>query len=340
MSQKVKVKIREVWADNLEEELAIIRDLVDDYNFVAMDTEFPGVVARPVGTFKNAADFHYQTLKCNCDILKMIQLGLTFSDEDGQLPPHCCTWQFNFKFNLNEDMFAQESIDLLQKAGIDFKRHEQQGIDIQLFGELFMISGIVLNPEIRWVSFHSGFDFAYLMRILTAKLLPVDESEFFELIRIYFPAIYDIKYMMQFVDLGHTQLRGGLQKVAETLEVERVGPMHQAGSDSLLTLTTFFKLRSLSKLDREFKDVANILYGLGPGCIPPPQTAVTVPATLPAASGTTTTTPGSTPSGTTTPNSTSNQHSTSNHSSYSATNDKDSRRKPYNSTYSSEAAAD
>eukprot|EP00966_Prymnesium_polylepis_P127526 2949632-Prymnesium_polylepis.1 len=65
-----------------------------------MDTEFPGVVARPIGTFKSSSDFHYQTLRCNVDLLKIIQLGLTFCNEEGELAPGVCTYQFNFKFSL------------------------------------------------------------------------------------------------------------------------------------------------------------------------------------------------------------------------------------------------
>ena len=57
------LRVREVWADNLDEELNIIRAIVDDYPFVAMDTEFPGVVARPIGNFKNSGDYHYQTMR-------------------------------------------------------------------------------------------------------------------------------------------------------------------------------------------------------------------------------------------------------------------------------------
>ena len=34
-----------------------------------------------------------------------------------------CTWQFNFKFNLSEDMYAEESVDLLQNSGIQEKFH-------------------------------------------------------------------------------------------------------------------------------------------------------------------------------------------------------------------------
>ena len=55
--------MREVWQDNLDSELEIIRGLVDEYPYIAMDTEFPGVVARPVGTFKNSGEYHYQTLR-------------------------------------------------------------------------------------------------------------------------------------------------------------------------------------------------------------------------------------------------------------------------------------
>ncbi len=35
---------------------------------------------------------------------------------------------------------------------------------------------------------------------------------------------------------------GGLSALADTLNITRIGPMHQAGSDSLLTAQTFFSL--------------------------------------------------------------------------------------------------
>ncbi|CAO3653008.1 unnamed protein product [Mucor hiemalis] len=251
--------IKEVWAENLEEEMAYLRDLVEEYPYLAMDTEFPGVVARPIGTFKTSSDYHYQTLTCNVDLLKIIQLGVTFADQYGNLPGNICTWQFNFKFNLSDDMYAQDSIELLTKSGLDFKKHEEYGINVEHFGELLISSGFVLLDDVKWISFHSGYDFGYLLKVLTCSVMPADESEFFELLRTYFPCIYDIKYLMK----SCKNLKGGLQDIADDLQVARIGPQHQAGSDSLLTCTTFFKMRQMFFEDRiDDQKYLGYLYGL------------------------------------------------------------------------------
>ena len=54
----------------------------------------------------------------------------------------------------SDDMYAQDSIDLLSKSGIDFKKHEEYGIDVEHFGELLTSSGIVLLDDVKWISFH------------------------------------------------------------------------------------------------------------------------------------------------------------------------------------------
>lgn len=158
----------------------------------------------------------------------------------------------------------------------------------------------------------SGYDFGYLLKILTCQPVPPTEAEFFELLNIYFPNIFDIKYLMKFCDNMH----GGLNKLAELLEVglarcmhgrtrrwrtprrssepvrvcggawhvlqacarrvracalqvQRIGPQHQAGSDSLLTSFTFIKLAN-----KFFHGVqgasrhCGILYGLGADVAP------------------------------------------------------------------------
>nr|XP_054488842.1 CCR4-NOT transcription complex subunit 7 isoform X1 [Agelaius phoeniceus]XP_054488843.1 CCR4-NOT transcription complex subunit 7 isoform X1 [Agelaius phoeniceus] len=311
-------RICEVWACNLDEEMKKIRQVIRKYNYVAMDTEFPGVVARPIGEFRSNADYQYQLLRCNVDLLKIIQLGLTFMNEQGEYPPGTSTWQFNFKFNLTEDMYAQDSIELLTTSGIQFKKHEEEGIETQYFAELLMTSGVVLCEGVKWLSFHSGYDFGYLIKILTNSNLPEEELDFFEILRLFFPVIYDVKYLMKSCknlkqSAGHSlpspggtsstpgtncprsgnkapiichgpiqtavekgeapedlqyidDIIGGLQEVAEQLELERIGPQHQAGSDSLLTGMAFFKMREMFFEDHiDDAKYCGHLYGLGSG---------------------------------------------------------------------------
>lgn len=76
-------EIVNIWKHNLEDEFIRIRSIVQKYPCIGMDTEFPGVVARPRGEFRSASEYQYQLLRCNVDMLKIIQLGLTFFDQEG-----------------------------------------------------------------------------------------------------------------------------------------------------------------------------------------------------------------------------------------------------------------
>eukprot|EP00172_Hildenbrandia_rubra_P000176 Plantae.Rhodophyta-Hildenbrandia_rubra.ctg1079.p1 GENE.Plantae.Rhodophyta-Hildenbrandia_rubra.ctg1079~~Plantae.Rhodophyta-Hildenbrandia_rubra.ctg1079.p1 ORF type:complete len:277 (+),score=26.12 Plantae.Rhodophyta-Hildenbrandia_rubra.ctg1079:156-986(+) len=252
--------IREVWGENLREEMGRISDLLERYNYVAMDAEFPGVVARPIGEKAQPSDYKYQTVRVNADVLKLIQLGISLADADGKSPPGCFCWQFNFRFNLSEDIYSQDSVELLTKAGINFAEHEQRGIDIFDFGEQIMSSGLVLNPEAVWVSFQSSYAFAYMLRLLTCLPLPSSEEAFLDMLEIFFPTIIDTKHLVQ----QSEELHGGLNRIAEAYSVQRVGRTHQAGSDSLLALHVFFTIRQQLFSRQIPRAMQNVLHGLGP----------------------------------------------------------------------------
>ena len=126
----------------------------------------------------------------------------------------------------------------------------------------------------------SGYDFGYFVKLLTGQSLPTNEETFFDVLHTWFPTIYDIKFVMRSCKV----LKGGLQDVADDLgvrrclmfrglrqrltawplQVMRIGPSHQAGSDSLLTASTFFKMRELYFNDKlDDPEFNGKLYGLG-----------------------------------------------------------------------------
>lgn len=253
------MEIVDVWKNNVDDSILVISNLIKFYNYVSMDTEFPGIVSHSFKLKNKSIENPYQTLKSNVDLLNIIQIGFTLADENGVLPKSNGCWQFNFHFDVDEDLFAQDSIDLLVKSGVDFYNHKKKGIKMQKFANLLINSGLVLNRKIRWISFHSGYDFGYLIKILTNNFLPSHKNEFFKLLQLFFPHSYDMKYL----GMCSNDLQGGLNKLAEKFDVQRIGPVHQAGSDSLLTLQIFFKLRDTffnGKIEKKFEGV---LYGLG-----------------------------------------------------------------------------
>lgn len=237
-----------------------------------------------MGGFRGKSDYHYQCLRTNVDLLNVIQIGLTLFNEAGETPParpnstdsaeiigagrragntgpFPYSWQFNFKFSIKDDMFNQTSIESLQQAGIDFNLLERDGIDPHEFASLLIPSGLVCFDNVRWISFHGGYDFGYLTKLLICRLLPNDEVEFDQIMKLYFPSTYDVKHLMKHAiklhnsgmltpsDPGSAEIlqkfehKSGLENIAETLKIKRVGSAHQAGSDSLITGRVFFALR-------------------------------------------------------------------------------------------------
>lgn len=158
-------------------------------------------------------------------------------------------------------MYARESTQMLTKAGIDFDKHAKHGIDPDDFGSLLISSGLVLDPDVRWISFHSGYDFGYLMKLMICKPLPEDEGQFHKYLEKFFPSLYDIKFMLKHAGvkgqinsnqaltqeaaliIQRVMTKSGLQDIAEELAVARIGQAHQAGSDSLLTGQVYFKMK-------------------------------------------------------------------------------------------------
>ncbi|KAG6424497.1 hypothetical protein SASPL_114915 [Salvia splendens] len=246
------IEIREVYADNLEEEFNSIREIIDNYPLIGLDTEFPGI------PFPAEEATKYKKLKINVDSTKLIQVGLTLSDDKGDLPPHGRIWQFNFcEFNPAKDLSAQVSIQLLSDSGIDFAHNMEKGVDAVRFGDLLMSSGVAGNGNVSLITFQGGYDLGYLLKILSGKSLPGSVEGFLRLLKVYFPVSYDVKHLMKCTGVLH----GGLTGLADTLGLERVGVAHQAGSDSRLTSAAFVKIRDIY-FDGEVEKHCGVVHGL------------------------------------------------------------------------------
>ncbi|XP_065851275.1 probable CCR4-associated factor 1 homolog 11 [Euphorbia lathyris] len=260
------VIIREVWAENLEFEFSLIEKAIPLHPLVSLDTEFPGTIFK--SNHNSSASPHdvYSNMKLNVDVLKIVQLGLTLSDPNGNLPSFgtesSYIWQFNFRdFDIHRDPCNEESIKLLKKQGIDFNKNREKGIDSRIFGGRWVWSLVTSHykSSSTWITFHGGYDIGLLIKIFTGQNLPSQLEWFLKLVEFYFGNhVYDLKYM----SYNHG-LHGGLEKLATNMGVYRIcGNSHEAGSDSLLTLQTFIKFLHLYFDRINFNASHGVLYGL------------------------------------------------------------------------------
>lgn len=154
-----QIRVWDVWAHNFCDGMRLIRRLVRDSRYVAVDTEFPGVVAKVFGEYANSFEQAYHNIKVNIDMLKPIQIGFSFFDENGHVLNTISTVQFNIKWNVDNEMHAADSIQLLEVSGIDFEKLKRTGIEMNDFAEAFLTCGLPLNDKITWIGFHR-YDFS------------------------------------------------------------------------------------------------------------------------------------------------------------------------------------
>jgi len=257
-------RIKQVWEWNFYNEMLCINDRLDTYRTIAFDTEFPGFLHRTPR--RSSEEKVYEDLKYNVDQTKIVQLGLTLFDEEGNIGG---TWQVNFyNFVVKERCQGQSSFqsspnkDNVEKNGNDSlnkkNRKRRDAVDMLHFSIVF--NEILSNhKDLKWVTFHGLYDFAYLWRLLGRQDLPNSTSEFSVMLGGVFGSVYDVKYMARFCE-GLMDGELGLERLSKILEVERLGRAHQAGSDSLLTAGVFLRMKIVYGFEEEcFK---GFLYGI------------------------------------------------------------------------------
>ncbi|XP_054793132.1 probable CCR4-associated factor 1 homolog 2 [Prosopis cineraria] len=138
------VQIVDVWRDNMEQEFSLIQR-------------------------------SYGALSGNLGLAKLIQVGLTLSDEQGNIPMIMSSttheakqrvWQFNF-------------CEFDPKNRSQISRHHRDS-NLQW---VLMSSRLVQDDKVQWIAFGSS-DFGYMVKLLTGKKnLPETEQEFFKILK-------------------------------------------------------------------------------------------------------------------------------------------------------------
>ncbi|XP_038890896.1 putative CCR4-associated factor 1 homolog 8 [Benincasa hispida] len=184
----------------------------DEETVIVIDIEFPGFIR---STSRGALEEHlYQDLKFNVNHLKILPLGLTLADGNGNVG---ITWEFTFSdFDEETGLSNPTSIRFLKNKGFDFKKQREE--------------------EIR------AAEFQLLMVI---KFMPKSVVEFTIVTRCFLGTINDLKYIIRNCKyLLNGKL--GLKKLAKLLNiVNDITTHHLADFDSLLIASAYAKMKKM-----------------------------------------------------------------------------------------------
>ncbi|VVA90193.1 unnamed protein product [Arabis nemorensis] len=252
-SEPIPMKV--VWGRNVDEAMIQLKECLKKYPLIAFDTEFPGVIHHT--HIDSSDDEWYRALKANVESTKVIQCGFTLFNAVGQIGG---TWEINFSnFGDPWDTRNETSIEFLRRHGLDLNKIRNEGID--MFGYGFfpkLLNAFRSQKHVEFVTFQGAYDFAYFLSILNNGKLPETRGEFaLEVVKV-FGEVYDLKVMAGFCEGLGEHL--GLSKLAQLLNIARVGRAHHAGSDSLMTALVFIKLKQVYE---DSKFAKGMLYGIG-----------------------------------------------------------------------------
>lgn len=274
--------IRDVWQNNLYSEFHTIRRLFSQYNHISISTEFVGTLARPIGNFRSREDYHYQTMRANVDLLNPIQVGISLSDVYGNKPENePSTWQFNLEFDISKEMISSESLDLLRKSAINPEMHKTNGIKKFEFAQLLIESGLLMNENVTWITYHSAYDLGFLINILMNDIMPNNRKDFEWWVHEYMPSLFDLNLLYKTVrGYKYSPLQGNLQQqqqqptpmevtlatLASDIGLPRFPVFTTTGGQSLLVLLSFCQLNKMFMHTfpdgSDFDTIKNVIYGI------------------------------------------------------------------------------
>lgn len=249
-----------VYNDNLAKSFKKIRKLSRKFNYISVNFTHPGTLAscgkRP----------EWDRIQTNVSLTTPIQVSLALYDDNCNFGG---VWQFNFQYSLGTEMYREDTLASLKKAKIGFDRLEEMGVKPQNFAEILICSGILLNKQIHWVSYHSGYTFGMMLQLLRSDMIPFEEAEFFKLIKLYFPNLYDIRYVAS-KKCNNTLAS---QLFFEKTKIESVD-ISQSYKNCQKFAPTFFRIKSILTAQNSFDTLSfnGYIYGLGAASIEMPKT--------------------------------------------------------------------